>query len=84
MKVRGQIHAPAAYSWENSPQYPLGWRLGGLWSQCGLQGEEKNLLPVLRIESRLLGHPAHILVAIPTELSWLMKMRGTAVILTYY
>jgi hypothetical protein len=36
-------------------------------------GEEKNLLPLLRIKPWLLGHPAHSLVAILTLLSKILS-----------
>jgi hypothetical protein len=57
------------YPWGNSLQYPLYWKLGGPQSQSGHCEEEKNLLPLQGVKSQLLGHPAHILVTIPTELS---------------
>jgi hypothetical protein len=41
--------------------------------RAGLDIMEKNLLPLSGIEPGLLGHQAHILVAIPTELSRLRK-----------
>jgi hypothetical protein len=40
------------YSRENSPSYPLNRRLGEPQSRSGRCGEEKNLLPLPRIESR--------------------------------
>jgi hypothetical protein len=41
------------YVWGKSPQYPMERRLGGPHSQSGCFGEEKNLLPLLAIESQL-------------------------------
>jgi hypothetical protein len=52
------------YHWGNCSWYPLYRRLGGPQSRSGRYGEEKNLLPLPRIETRLLGR----LGAIPTEL----------------
>jgi hypothetical protein len=45
------------YPWRESPQYPSDMRLRGpqMWSGCC---EEKNLLPLLGIETKFLGHPA--------------------------
>jgi hypothetical protein len=50
-------------------QYPLYRRLGGPQSQSGHYGEKKNLLPLLGIESWLVGLPACNLIAILSELS---------------
>jgi hypothetical protein len=55
MKVSGQVHSPATLQREKGPRYPLDGRLGGFPDQCGRYGEEKNLLPLLGVESRLLG-----------------------------
>jgi hypothetical protein len=41
--------------------------VGGPLSRPGPYGEEKSLLSLPRIEPRLLGHPGHRLVAMPTE-----------------
>jgi hypothetical protein len=58
---------------EKSPRYPLDRRLGGPRSRTGSYGEEKNLLPLLGIEPRLLGRPARSLVVIQTQLSHTSK-----------
>jgi hypothetical protein len=57
------------YLWGDSRQYPLYGRLVGPQSQSGCHAEEKNLLPLLGIEPRFLGHLASSLVAILIDLS---------------
>jgi hypothetical protein len=59
--------------WYASYSYPMAlyrW-LGGPHRQSECYGEEKNLLPLPRIEPQLFGQPAHNLAAIPTEVCWL-------------
>jgi hypothetical protein len=41
-----------------SPGYPLDRRLGGIHSQSGCCGEEKNALPLPHIEPIFLGCPS--------------------------
>jgi hypothetical protein len=43
---------------ETVPKYSLYRRLGGPQSQCGHHGEERTLLPLLGVETRLLDCPA--------------------------
>jgi hypothetical protein len=64
--INGQLHTPPAL-----PDYPLESRLSGsqTWFEC--PGEEKNLLPLLEIESQFFHSLAHGLVTIPVELLWL-------------
>jgi hypothetical protein len=54
----------------NSPQYPLDRRLGGPQSRSGCYKEEKNILPLLGIELRILCRPPHSLNTKPTALSF--------------
>jgi hypothetical protein len=68
MVVSGQVHALAVLSPRKEPQHQLHRRLGGPLSGSGHCGEEKNLFPLLGIESRFLSHPAHNPVAVPC--SW--------------
>jgi hypothetical protein len=42
MELSGELHTPAALPPGKSPWYPLERRLGGLQSQSGRGGEEKN------------------------------------------
>jgi hypothetical protein len=64
----GQLHAPANLPRGNSSLYPLYRRLNWSQSQSGRYEDEKNPLRLLGIEPRLLGRPAHSLVAVLTEL----------------
>jgi hypothetical protein len=57
------------------PLHPMG-RLGDPQSRSGLCGEEKNLLPLLGVESRFHSHPARSLATFPTELYRLLKERS--------
>jgi hypothetical protein len=59
------------YLRETASSYPSCSRQGDPQSQAGHYGREKNLLSCPGIKHKLLGHPAHSLVIIPTELSWL-------------
>jgi hypothetical protein len=62
MEVSGHLHAPTALT-------PVPIRsLDGPQNRSGPYGKEKNLLPFEGIDQRFLGHPAHNLAAIPTEL----------------
>jgi hypothetical protein len=69
MKQGGRLHMPAALSSGKMlpSRYPPDRRLGGPQSRSGRYGEEKNLLPGIKIRS--LGPPDRSLVAKPTELS---------------
>jgi hypothetical protein len=67
MEVSGRLLAPTIYPQRNS----LYSRLGGPQRRSGRYREEKNILPLPRIEPRLPVCPARRLVAIPTELSQL-------------
>jgi hypothetical protein len=66
MKVRSQLHAPAALPPGKEPQYPLDRRLGGRQSRSGHCGVHKTLLLLQGIEP-LLFSPWPF--AIRTELS---------------
>jgi hypothetical protein len=55
------------YPLENSPQYPLYRRLDGPQTWSGRYREEKSILPLTRIEHRLLGRLARSLVAPQTK-----------------
>jgi hypothetical protein len=59
MEVNGQFHAPAALPQEKNPWHPLHRRLGRPQSQFVHYREEKNLLPLSRIELLFYNHPAH-------------------------
>jgi hypothetical protein len=52
MEVSSQLHAPAALPSGIKPLYPLDRRLGGPQSWFGLDGDDKNLLPLPDIEPR--------------------------------
>jgi hypothetical protein len=54
MEVRDQLHEPAALPRAKKFLYPLNRRLDGAHCQSGLLGEEKNIFPILEIESRTL------------------------------
>jgi hypothetical protein len=69
----GQLHAPASLLPGKQPPYQLYRRLGGPQSQSERYGEKKDLLSLPRIEPRLVICPALSLVAIPIELSRLVK-----------
>jgi hypothetical protein len=73
MEVSGQLNASAALPVSRGSRL----QLGKLHSRCGRYGEEKNLLPLIGIESRLLGRPGSSLVAIPTELSRIVSLLGS-------
>jgi hypothetical protein len=73
MEVSGQLHDPAALPQRKQPQHPLFTRLCKPQSRSGRYGEERNILPLLRIEPRLLIRPARSLVDIPTKLSRLKE-----------
>jgi hypothetical protein len=62
MEVSGQLHASAALHWGRSPGYPLDRRLVRPQNRSGCCGVEKSPLPLLRIEPKLLGRPAHSLI----------------------
>jgi hypothetical protein len=66
----------------NSRQYLLYRRLNWLQSWRGRNGEEKDLLPLSRIEPRIRGRSAHGQVAVSTELSLLFKLKFNFVILS--
>jgi hypothetical protein len=51
MEVSGQLHALVILPPGSHPWYTLDSRLGGPQSQSGCYGVEKNLLPLLGIES---------------------------------
>jgi hypothetical protein len=50
-----------------SPRYLLDMRLGGPQRRSGRCEENKNILPLLKMEPRFLGLPVHSLVAILTS-----------------
>jgi hypothetical protein len=64
MEVCSQLHGPATF-----PHYPFYRKLVGSQSRFGRCGDEKNVLPLLGIEPRLLDLLARSLVATPCELS---------------
>jgi hypothetical protein len=68
MKVSCELHTFAALPPGKRSRHPLYRRLGG--PQCRSARYEKKILPLLVIEPRLLGHS---LVAMPTELSRLIR-----------
>jgi hypothetical protein len=61
---------PYSFTPGKSRRYPMARRRGGPQGQHGRNGEEKNLLPLQRIEARFLGRPARTLVVTQTESSW--------------
>jgi hypothetical protein len=64
----GDVWSASRPPWANSPRYLLDGRPSGFQSQSGRYGEEKNLLPLLEIEPRILGRPARSLVVVPSKL----------------
>jgi hypothetical protein len=54
MEVNGQLHALVALPQGKNPWYPLDRRLGGLQSQSGSGGEEKNSQPLPGLESPII------------------------------
>jgi hypothetical protein len=72
MEMSGELHAPVTLPpGETTLSTICVGGLGGPHCWSARYGEAKNLLLLPGIESRLLGHPSHSLVAIPTELSGL-------------
>lgn len=71
--LSGQPHAPAVLSPWGTPSPPLvqtDTRLYGPQSRSGRFGDETNVVPQPAIEPRFLGRKIHVIVSIPTELSW--------------
>jgi len=58
MEVSGQLHDPTALPQGKSPRYLLDWRLGGLQSRSGCDGEEKNSQLPPGFEPRSSDRPA--------------------------
>ena len=71
MEVSGQLHAQAALPlWEEDP---VPTNITGCWSptaSLNVLGKEKNLVPLLEIETHFLGCPFPSLVTVPITLSW--------------
>jgi hypothetical protein len=74
MEVSGQFHAPTALPPRKETPYPLHKRRGGPQSRSGHGVEEKNSQPSPGIEPRLSGRLARSLVAIPSDLSQLLRI----------
>jgi hypothetical protein len=68
MEVSGQLNAPAASPLGKQTQVSIVWEAEWAPEPVWTEGE-KNLLPLLGIELRLLNHPCRSPIAIPTELS---------------
>jgi hypothetical protein len=64
--VNGQLHAPTDR------------RLGGPHTRCG-HCEEHNLLCLIEIEPRFIGHPARSLVTVPCELPWFSRFTSQSI-----
>jgi hypothetical protein len=69
--MSGQLHVPAALPPEKDSSLHKG--PGGAQSQSGPCGVEKSYLPFPGIAPILLGRPIRSLVALPTELSRLLR-----------
>jgi hypothetical protein len=72
MEVSDQLHAPAALPRGKSPWYPLDRRLRVAQNRSGRGGEENNSHSPPGIEPYNPDRLARCLVAIATELSWLL------------
>jgi hypothetical protein len=70
MEVSSQLHHRG-----KNPQYTLAGRLGGLQSESGCCGIEKNLLPLPGIEPQP-SSPESIII--PTELNQLLNFMKTS------
>jgi hypothetical protein len=57
--------------WGKSTRYPLDRRLGGSQSQSATRGKEKNLCSCQKLNP---GLPAHSLITVLTELTWLLMV----------
>ena len=70
--MSGRLHAQAVLSPGKAPPPPVqtGTRLCGPHSRSGRFGDETNVLSEPAIEPRFLGRKIHVIVTIPTELSW--------------
>jgi hypothetical protein len=68
MNVSGELRATADLPSGKKHLVPLDRKLGGPQSHSGRGGEEKHSQPPSAIETKNPDRPAHILVAIPTEL----------------
>jgi hypothetical protein len=64
MEVSGQLHASAALTLKKRPRYPTEKGMCEPQEQSG-RYKEKNLLPLMGIETRFLDLPANSLVAVP-------------------
>jgi hypothetical protein len=69
MEVSRRLHTPATLPLGKGPKYPSDSRSGGLLTQYGRCGEEKNILPLSGIEHQPSSTQP---VAILTELSRLL------------
>jgi hypothetical protein len=72
MEVSDQLHTLNALPPGKEPLVPLNRRLGRPQSHSGHGGERKTSQPLPGIEPWNTDCPAHSLVAILTELSWLL------------
>jgi hypothetical protein len=70
--VSGQLHTPAALPKGETTPVPTGEDGWDPELVCMLW-RRKSPLPLPGTEPQLLGHPAHSLVIIETEVSWLIK-----------
>jgi hypothetical protein len=66
------------YPWGKSPRDPLARRLDVPQSLSGHCGEDKNLLPLQKIETWFLGYQHRVLAAVPIELSRLLLCSNNA------
>jgi len=55
MEVNGQPHATAAVLPKENTRYPLSRRLGGQHSRSGSFGEDENISPLPRFETRIVN-----------------------------